>query len=192
MARRVFLVFLDAVAMAVSGIFAGWIVMGGTSRIPMLHFAIMVVASIVALFLVKFYRIRVASSSVEVITMSLEGLVPVGLVAFIYEGLAFGFNSLQTRWVIVFFIVSFCAVLGMRILYRMLGYNSHLAASKNPSAIIYGAGELGCAMARMCLKGKFDYKILGFLDDDPGLRGGMVVGFPILGNSGDVEKVLRE
>ena len=192
MARRVFLVFLDAVAMAVSGIFAGWIVMGGTSRIPMLHFAIMVVASIAALFLVKFYRIRVASSSVEVITMSLEGLVPVGLVAFIYEGLAFGFNSLQTRWVIVFFIVSFCAVLGMRILYRMLGYNSHLAASKNPSAIIYGAGELGCAMARMCLKGKFDYKILGFLDDDPGLQGGMVVGFPILGNSGDVEKVLRQ
>ena len=63
-----YLVFLDAVAMAVSGIFAGWIVMGGTSRIPMLHFAIMVVASIVALFLVKFYRIRVASSSVEVIT----------------------------------------------------------------------------------------------------------------------------
>lgn len=192
MARRVFLVFLDAVAMAVSGIFAGWIVMGGTSRIPMLHFAIMVVASIAALFFVKFYRIRIASSSVEVITMSLEGLVPVGLVAFIYEGLAFGFNSLQTRWVIVFFIVSFCAVLGMRILYRMLGYNSHLAASKNPSAIIYGAGELGCAMARMCLKGKFNYKILGFLDDDSGLQGGMVVGFPILGNSSDVEKVLRQ
>ena len=146
MARRVFLVFLDAVAMAVSGIFAGWIVMGGTSRIPMLHFAIMVVASIAALFLVKFYRIRVASSSVEVITMSLEGLVPVGLVSFIYEGFAFGFNSLQTRWVIVFFIVSFCAVLGMRILYRMLGYNSHLAASKSIDHRLY----LGCSYMGDC------------------------------------------
>lgn len=191
MSKRVFLVLLDALAMAFSGIFAGWIVMGGTSGIPMLHFAAMVVLSILMLFLVRFYKIRVASSSVEVITLSLEGLIPVALLSFIAEGLFFGFNSIQARWVIVFYIISFCAVLGMRVLYRMLGYNSHLADSKKPKAIVYGAGELGCTMARMCLKGKFDYRIVGFLDDDPGLRGGMVMGFPVLGSSDDVDAILR-
>lgn len=191
MSKRVFLVLLDALAMAFSGIFAGWIVMGGTSGIPMLHFAAMVVLSILMLFLVRFYKIRVASSSVEVITLSLEGLIPVALLSFIAEGLFFGFNSIQARWVIVFYIISFCAVLGMRVLYRMLGYNSHLADSKKPKAIVYGAGELGCTMARMCLKGKFDYRIVGFLDDDPGLRGGMVIGFPVLGSSDDVDAILR-
>lgn len=191
MSKRVFLVLLDALAMAFSGIFAGWIVMGGTSGIPMLHFAAMVVLSILMLFLVRFYKIRVASSSVEVITLSLEGLIPMALLSFIAEGLFFGFNSIQARWVIVFYIISFCAVLGMRVLYRMLGYNSHLADSKKPKAIVYGAGELGCTMARMCLKGKFDYRIVGFLDDDPGLRGGMVMGFPVLGSSDDVDAILR-
>lgn len=191
MSKRVFLVLLDALAMAFSGIFAGWIVMGGTSGIPMLHFAAMVVLSILMLFLVRFYKIRVASSSVEVITLSLEGLIPMALLSFIAEGLFFGFNSIQARWVIVFYIISFCAVLGMRVLYRMLGYNSHLADSKKPKAIVYGAGELGCTMARMCLKGKFDYRIVGFLDDDPGLRGGMVMGFPVLGSSDYVDAILR-
>ena len=191
MVKRILLVLQYALAMAFSGIFAGWIVMGGTSGIPMLHFAAMVVLSILMLFLVRFYKIRVASSSVEVITLSLEGLIPMALLSFIAEGLFFGFNSIQARWVIVFYIISFCAVLGMRVLYRMLGYNSHLADSKKPKAVVYGAGELGCTMARMCLKGKFDYRIVGFLDDDPGLRGGMVMGFPVLGSSDDVDAILR-
>lgn len=192
MARKVFLVFLDTIAMALSGVFAGWVVMGGTSRIPMVHLAVMVVVSIVALLIARFYKIKLASSSVEVITISLEGLVPVALLSLMAEGLTFGFTSLRVRWVIVFYVMSFCSVLGMRVLYRMLGYNTHLADSKNPSAIIYGAGELGCTMARMCLKGKFDYRILGFVDDDPGLQKGMVVGFPVLGNSNDIEKILKE
>lgn len=192
MVKRILLLVLQyALAMAFSGIFAGWIVMGGTSGIPMLHFAAMVVLSILMLFLVRFYKIRVASSSVEVITLSLEGLIPMALLSFIAEGLFFGFNSIQARWVIVFYIISFCAVLGMRVLYRMLGYNSHLADSKKPKAIVYGAGELGCTMARMCLKGKFDYRIVGFLDDDLGLRGGMVMGFPVLGSSDDVDAILK-
>jgi len=192
MTKRVFLLFLDVAIMVMAGLFSSWLVMGGTSRLLMDHFAIMVIVSIFALFLVKFYKVRLSSSSIEVFIMALEALAPVWLVSFIFEGINFGFNSLQSRWTIVFFTISFLAILGIRIFYRILGYSNHHASSEQPLALVYGAGELGCAMARMCLKGKFDYNIIGFLDDNPEFKDGMILGFPVLGNSNDVDFVLRE
>ncbi len=45
--------------------------------------------------------------------------------------------------------------------------------------MIYGAGEIGSTLARQFAKGKLDYEVVGFIDDDPALNGSLVVGVPV-------------
>lgn len=65
-----------------------------------------------------------------------------------------------------------------------------------PSLLIYGAGFPATLFIRQCgYAGRADFdchNIIGFIDEDPNLRGRIVHGFRVLGNLADLDQVLRE
>jgi FlaA1/EpsC-like NDP-sugar epimerase len=55
--------------------------------------------------------------------------------------------------------------------------------------LIVGAGDLGRAVAFQMRESQRDRMVLGFIDDDPALRGRMVRGLPVLGTIEDLPKI---
>ncbi|MEX2351376.1 MAG: hypothetical protein WD529_02975 [Balneolaceae bacterium] len=81
---------------------------------------------------------------------------------------------------------------GYRIAYQALSfwYNRDKRTGKN--ILIYGAGENGILILQKILNSSNnDVKIIGFLDDDPGLEGKLIYGYPILGGHWVLSKTHR-
>lgn len=73
-------------------------------------------------------------------------------------------------------------LVGYRIAYQALSfwYNRNKRSGEN--VLIYGAGEYGALILQNFLNTtQKDLKVVGFLDDDPGLEGKLINGYPILG-----------
>jgi UDP-GlcNAc:undecaprenyl-phosphate/decaprenyl-phosphate GlcNAc-1-phosphate transferase len=57
--------------------------------------------------------------------------------------------------------------------------------------LIYGAGNGGLVLLREILSNdRYDYRPLGFLDDDPRVKGKKVLGYPVLGGIVDLEHLI--
>jgi len=147
---------------------------------------------IFALYLNKFYRFRISNSSVELVKRAVESFFLAALLAAIVIGYVFGFKSLQVRWTFVFSALSFLTVLGTRALWRIITENIARGSSDKPVALVCGAGDLGSTMARMAQKGRFEYNIAGFVDDNQGLQHELVLGFPVLGKLKDIDTILSD
>ena len=61
------------------------------------------------------------------------------------------------------------------------------------SVLVVGAGELGRRVVeRLDLHREYGFRVVGFLDDDPGKQQGRFQGAPVLGSTHDLEEVVRE
>ncbi len=191
MRKKAFFVVLDFVSMIFMG-FVSFFLIGETIHFtPIILLVIMSFGYVFTLSLFKFYRNRVVDSSLEVFR---EALLSVGINTAVYVlvvGYIRGFMSPEIRWILVYAILSFMSVLGTRMVVRM---NAELKGRTNrnlPLAIIYGAGDMGSSMVRMASKGKFSYHVEGFIDDNKGLQGEIVLGYPILGDLDRLDYVLK-
>jgi Predicted nucleoside-diphosphate sugar epimerases len=66
------------------------------------------------------------------------------------------------------------------------------AVAPKKSAVVYGTGELGDLVARQYKRGKLEYRIIGFVDDNPAFRNTMLQNIPVLGTSEDISSVLKK
>lgn len=87
-------------------------------------------------------------------------------------------------------MLCFLLTAGVRILGRSMEDRSARPAQRDKviNALIYGGGEAGVSLLRETLHNeKLPYRIRGFLDDKPELKGARIMGVPILGG-GDAAK----
>jgi len=89
------------------------------------------------------------------------------------------------------------AVAGMWLLYRHFHELSRIRKTpaverrRAPRKIaIVGAGENGNALARQLLRMPREYQVMGFLDDNPELKGARLQGIPVLGTVDEAAEVL--
>ena len=57
--------------------------------------------------------------------------------------------------------------------------------------LIVGSGEMGVYAARLCQDGGIDGNPVGFIDDDPEMRGERLFDLPVLGDTGDIPDLIR-
>ncbi|MBQ4090448.1 MAG: polysaccharide biosynthesis protein [Clostridia bacterium] len=57
--------------------------------------------------------------------------------------------------------------------------------------LIVGGGEMGIYAARLCQQGDVSGTPVGFVDDDPDVRGERLFDLPVLGDSGDIPDIVR-
>jgi FlaA1/EpsC-like NDP-sugar epimerase len=95
-------------------------------------------------------------------------------------------------------ILGFGAVLGMRVLRRVLHetHNRRPANGKGPApsrtpVLLIGAGSAGVMIAKEIQSGnRTDLEVRGFVDDDPGLQGGTIQGVRVLGTTRDLPRLV--
>lgn len=148
---------------------------------------------IVSLAIAHVYRIRLVNSSLELLTRIIWALIPAALFGFVVQSIFYAFFSgLLIRFGVVYYVFSFVVLAGYRILYRMaMNHRNFIVAENSNKAIIYGAGEIGSTLVRQFVKGKLEYKIVGFVDDNPSLQGVLVTGIPVLGTISELEQVMK-
>lgn len=84
---------------------------------------------------------------------------------------------------IVDFYFLLSCVLGFRIAYQALNYWFNRDKDTGENVLIYGANKHGIIILhKLNSTADKNYKVLGFLDDDPELEGKMLNGYPVLGN----------
>jgi len=89
-------------------------------------------------------------------------------------------------------IMEIAFMLGMRIIYRYLRMQTR-QKNRNTNAFIIGAGDAGNLLYREIKNNpQYDCKVIGFIDDNPTLKGRMVNGVEILGGIDDFEDLAEK
>lgn len=90
-----------------------------------------------------------------------------------------------------YFLLTF--TLGMRISYQALSYWFNRNKKSGENVLIYGANNNGTMILhKLNNSTQNNYKVLGFLDDDPEIRGKLIYGYPVLGDHWNLAKLLRD
>ncbi len=89
-------------------------------------------------------------------------------------------------WLLTFFLVS-----GTRFLPRYYSQISNQAVGDKKRTLIYGAGDLGEAVARSLFTQQ-EYQLIGFIDDDEKKIGKKLHNLPIFGKRADLSQVIRK
>ncbi len=102
--------------------------------------------------------------------------------------------------IVVDTILGFGAVLGLRVLRRALfefqEKHERAQGADNPErnpALLVGAGRAGLLAAREIVGvGDMALEVKGFIDDDPAKQGSVIHGFPVLGTTEDLPRLVKE
>ena len=130
--------------------------------------------------------IAVARSSTVAVAVS-------ALVIFlVWRGASFPRSVPVIQWMMMFLALS-----GVRVLPRLGRYGPLIplraARADRTPVLVYGAGDAGALVVREMMTGvKMSYWPVGFIDDDPRLKGRTVHGRPVLGTADDLQRVVQD
>lgn len=182
----------DLLNIMLMAIVSRYLVFGELADMPWLESAVFAFLQVAVLGFCRYYRIRIQDSSLELLYRTLVAALPVAVVFLAYVGLVLGLGSASFRWAAVFCIFYLISIMGIRVAYRYIktqnkGRNNH----GKPSALVYGAGTIGTTMASLNRLGKFDFNIVGFVDDDPYKAAEIIKDHQVLGSLDDLPGILR-
>ena len=190
-----FVAYLPAVNIQVGEYYA-------TTALSQLPFVLFVQIS--ALFLVGAYSLIWRYVSIEDIRVFLKAaaISCTVLVAFRFLLIFTQFNLWQVPVSVILIdtMMAFGGLLALRILRRFfyelnekkINVNGRRRIKQKPTLLV-GAGRMGATLAKEMV-GRFDagLDIRGFVDDDPGKRGGSVNRIKVLGTTSDLAKLVDE
>lgn len=95
------------------------------------------------------------------------------------------------------FIIAFLLIAGVRILYRLFyefrNTKSAVIPKRKKNVLIIGAGDAGEKLLREILSHpQLNYKVVGFLDDDPSRKRLRIHGFQVLGSVERLPYIIKE
>ncbi|MCR4939009.1 MAG: polysaccharide biosynthesis protein [Treponemataceae bacterium] len=188
--QKFFILFVcDILTFVCMGVFTQFLIAGNIRSIDIYIFAAYICAQLLALVLMKYYRIRISDGSVDLIFRACVAIVIVFVLATIILGCLYGFVDQRVRWSVVYSLFALMGTMGIRYMYRMLGF--YRFRSNYPRTYVYGAGNVGATMVRMSHKGAFNYCIIGYIDDNPQLRHRLIQGVEVKGSIDDFEEIAR-
>lgn len=191
--KRLSLVAMDAMVLLICGVLAHYLVFGSLAQFNWLFLSAIIAFQIIVFAATRVYRTRIKDSSVDLVVRIVFSSLPVWVVVFLYASFAYGGTSDMARCTVVFAAFGILGTLGARILFRFVNQkSSQRKMNGKPKALVYGAGETGSTIARMAAKNKFDYSIIGFIDDKPELKGELIQGVPVLGDIDDLAVILSK
>lgn len=83
---------------------------------------------------------------------------------------------------------------GSRFVWRLIRVNRSAKNTMNTNILVVGAGDCGAIIAKEIMTNRsfIQSKLVGFIDDDPYKRHMQVMGYPVLGNRGNIVEVVRQ
>jgi UDP-GlcNAc:undecaprenyl-phosphate GlcNAc-1-phosphate transferase len=196
--RRLFHAFFDMAMISVSSYLSFVLILkdfeGQARSLFVESLPLLLLIKIVVFYLSGLYRKSWAYSSMEEMGSILGAVFLSSLVSALLCELIFGIALFGG---LVFFVLDFYLLLtfagGFRFSYRILtSYYKKGTVQQGKKILIYGAGHKGSAVLKEIRhNGNYLVVPVGFLDDDPGKKGRILHGCPILGSFGDLEEILE-
>jgi len=110
------------------------------------------------------------------------------ILLFIYRFQSFSRAVFVIYWGVMLILVSLS-----RLSFRLLDEGVRIPSRKGDRTLIYGAGIGGqFALKEIQSNPDLGLQLVGFMDDNPRLRGSKIKGYPVLGGQVDLEGILRE
>ena len=192
-----FVVFID-VTMVVAALYAAlvlkydnWLVVGHRGIAQGL-LPIVVLAFVVALSVFGVYRGSWRMATVDDLLKPVFASGTASVASYIIAAMMFE-QSPSLSLHVIFAILAITLVAGSRLSYRLLAQLNQKAGMDGERVIIYGAGRGGTMVLREVLaKPELRVRPVGFVDDDPYLRGRFVNGLPVVGSMDTLASVLKE
>ncbi|MGD6730452.1 MAG: SDR family NAD(P)-dependent oxidoreductase [Pleomorphochaeta sp.] len=194
--RIAILMSLDIICFVAALILSMFIVHGFKTPFSINTLMIFLV-QVISFFIFKVYRVRLLDSSLELAVRGASTILA-SIIGFLIVYQIDIFNITTFRVLISYSFLSYFFTMGYRVLYRFMmnthdrrNYGGNTATTDcRKTALVYGAGEIGKALARQSTKGKLDYNIIGFIDDDKIKKGTLILNRQVFGNVKDLENVL--
>ncbi len=106
--------------------------------------------------------------------------------------LTFRFERYSRGVFVIYAALMIIALIGSRASFRLISEFAHRRRPIGRRLVIYGAGAGGAAAVRELLRAEGDgYRMLGFIDDDPGMVRARMQGYPVLGGFGSLESLIQ-
>ena len=191
-----FSVLLDVVMIVMSIYFAIGLKFDRWSLTDMSPLAAMLVLFFTPVTLATFYVARLYRGSWRQAT--LEDLMRSSVAVFAATAIGYVVAVLFMReppgfsFLAIYALILMAMVNSSRASYRILSHWTSRASSEGERVIIYGAGREGSVALREVLSnGRLGLSPVGFIDDDPDKNGMYVNGYPVVGGSEDLERLLE-
>ena len=151
-------------------------------------FAIMIVTGVLVLWILGFYRAFIRAFEFSTVNILIGSMIIIGMLiaAFAY--------FVPTVWLprsvpIIFVLLAFVLIGASRVVARWFYLYATGKFATKENVLIYGAGENGIRMAAT-LSGSRDFRLVGFIDDDPGVKGHVLRGQRIF-SPNDIEMLSK-
>jgi len=155
-----------------------------------LRAGVVIAATLVGLWLGGIYRASYLNAGLaEAIKASRAALIG-SVLAWIAWLVTFGSPWPLAEWLMYSYVL-LTFVVGARLLSRLLLFSHERATAGTRRVLIYGAGRAGRrALGHMLGNPALGFLPLGFVDDEKGLAGAEVNGYPVHGGNGELEEIL--
>lgn len=201
--RALFLVLLDALFVNLSfiiGLFLRFSLDDRYSRIPphYLHRYVDSLAAITIIYIAVFYIFRLYSSlwryaSINELISIVSATTAATAVCFIY-GLSRAMLLPRSIYIISWMLIIF-SVGGLRFLYRISWAAYFLNKKGNyifRNVLVVGGGAAGAKIIKEFQKNReLGYYTVGIVDDDENKQGMFISNVPVIGKTGDIERIVR-
>ena len=194
--RRLFEVLLDVVLISVAYYtayllrFEGQV--GEDFDFFLKSLPIMLACQIFSFYIIGVYRGIWESTGVKDLIGYLKAItvgtvMPMLILLFIYRFQSFSRAVFVIYWGVMLLLVSLS-----RLSFRLLDEGVRLPSRKGDRTLIYGAGIGGqFALREIQSNPELGLQPVGFVDDNPRLRGRKIKGYPVFGGQNDLEDIIR-
>ncbi|MGZ4809168.1 MAG: hypothetical protein ACXV7D_07535, partial [Thermoanaerobaculia bacterium] len=140
--------------------------------------------------LMRIYRRSWSIASVDDVAKLSTAVVVASGATFVLSSF-FIAQSPSASFMVLYTLVALVIIIGSRSSYRLL-YQWNMESNRDGEPVlIYGAGKAGAmALREILTNSDVPMRPVGFIDDDPAMRGRFVNGYPVLGDLDDLADVV--
>jgi len=194
--RRLFEVLLDVVLISVA-YYTAYLLrfegqMGGDFDFFLKSLPIMLACQTFSFYIMGVYRGIWESTGIKDLigyakAITIGTVMPMLILLFIYR-----FQSFSRAVFVIYWGVMLLLVSSSRLSFRLLDEGVRLPNRKGERALIYGAGIGGqFALKEIQSNPDLGLQLVGFVDDNPRLRGRKIKGYPVLGDAEKLGEIIR-
>ena len=197
--RRIFEVILDAILITLS-YYAAYVLLFGSFentsnwRLFIQPLPILIVVKLFAFLFAGVYRGIWRYTSVRDFLTFFKGVVLGSILSLLTVLLLYRFQNFSRAVFVVDGLLLFTAISASRMAFRLFRYLLPLPhGEETRNVLIYGAGDGGEMVLRELKNNhEWEYKPIGFVDDDPLKKDKVIHGLKVYGGNGSLESICRQ
>jgi UDP-GlcNAc:undecaprenyl-phosphate GlcNAc-1-phosphate transferase len=193
--RRLFEVVLDLCLVSIA--YYGSYVVRFDTDFPLYYdllvrsLPIVIACHLISFFVVGVYRGLWRYVSASDLSVYLKGIAMGSIATVLTLVYLYRFEGYSRSVFIINAMALGLLVIGSRVSFRLVADAAERRLKGRASVIIYGAGDAGVVVVRELRNNpRYEFKPVGFIDDDPGKLGKRILGVPVIGTRTELEGLI--